>query len=103
MIRLKLDLGKKTAPQILCLGCHSDDIEIGCGGSILRLAKQYPECEIHWAVFSAIGVREAEARRGAELFAGSRVKGPLLKTFPDGFMPYSGAGVKTVFEKEFSR
>ncbi len=103
MIRLKLDLGKKTAPQILCLGCHSDDIEIGCGGSILRLAKQYPECEIHWAVFSAIGVREAEARRGAELFAGSRVKGPLLKTFPDGFMPYSGAEVKTVFEKELKQ
>src|SRR5579862_8000330 len=103
MIRLKLDLGKKTAPQILCLGCHSDDIEIGCGGSILRLAKQYPECDIHWAVFSAIGVREAEARRGAELFAGSRVKAPLVKTFPDGFMPYSGAEVKTVFEKELKQ
>ena len=100
MIRLKLDLGTKNAPQILCLGCHSDDIEIGCGGSILRLAEQYPECDIHWTVFSAIGVREAEARRGAELFAGSRVKAPLLKTFPDGFMPYSGAEVKTVFEKE---
>ena len=57
----------------------------------------------HWTVFSAIGVREAEARRGAELFAGSRVKAPLLKTFPDGFMPYSGAEVKTVFEKELKQ
>ena len=103
MIRLKLDLGKKNALQILCLGCHSDDIEIGCGGSILRLAEQYPECDIYWTVFSAIGAREAEARRGAELFAGSRVKIPLLKTFPDGFMPYSGAEVKTVFEKELKR
>jgi LmbE family N-acetylglucosaminyl deacetylase len=103
MIRLKLDLGKRSAPQIVCLGCHSDDIEIGCGGSILRLAEQYPECDIYWTVFSAIGVREAEARRGAELFAGSRVKTPLLKTFPDGFMPYSGAEVKTVFEKELKQ
>ena len=100
MIRLNLDLGKKQALQILCLGCHSDDIEIGCGGSILRLAEQYPECNFHWGVFSAIGVREAEARRGAELFAGPRVKTSLFQTFQDGFMPYLGAEVKTVFEKE---
>src|ERR1700723_3471988 len=103
MIRLKLDLGKKNAPQILCLGCHADDIEIGCGGSILRLVEEYPECEIYWTVFSAVGVREAEAHRGAELFAGSRVKAPLLKTFQDGFMPYSGADVKAVFEKELKQ
>ncbi len=51
-------------------------------------------------VFSAIGVREAEARRGAELFAGSRVERIVLKAFQDGFMPYIGAEVKTVFEKD---
>jgi LmbE family N-acetylglucosaminyl deacetylase len=100
MIRLNLDPGKKQALQILCLGCHSDDIEIGCGGSILRLAEQYPECNFHWVVFSAIGVREAEARRGAELFAGSRVTTSLFQRFQDGFMPYVGAEVKAVFEKE---
>jgi LmbE family N-acetylglucosaminyl deacetylase len=99
MIRLNLDAGTKRTLQILCLGCHSDDIEIGCGGAILRLAAQYQDCVFHWVVFSAIGVREAEARRGAELFVGSeRLKGPLLKIFPDGFMPFVGAEVKTVFE-----
>jgi LmbE family N-acetylglucosaminyl deacetylase len=100
MINLNLDVGSKRALEVLCLGCHSDDIEIGCGGAILRLAEQYPDCNFHWAVFSAIGVRETEARRAAELFAGSRVKTPLLKTFQDGFMPYVGAEVKTIFEKE---
>ena len=103
MIHLNLDAGEKRALQILCLGCHSDDIEIGCGGSILRLAEQYPECNFHWVVFSAIGVREAEARRGAELFAGSRVKTSLFQRFQDGFMPYVGAEVKTVFEKELKQ
>jgi len=103
MIRLNLDLTEKKALQILCLGCHSDDIEIGCGGSILRLAEQYPDCDFHWVVFSAIGVREAEARRGAELFAGSRVKTALFQRFQDGFMPYVGVEVKTVFEKELKR
>jgi LmbE family N-acetylglucosaminyl deacetylase len=103
MINLNLDVGSKWALQVLCLGCHSDDIEIGCGGAILRLAEQYPDCNFHWVVFSAIGVRETEARRAAELFAGSRVKTPLLKTFQDGFMPYVGAEVKTIFEKELKQ
>src|SRR5262245_49738775 len=57
--------------KILCLGAHSDDIEIGCGGTILRLAEQYSCLSVHWVVFSAIGVRETEAQRGAALFAGS--------------------------------
>ena len=100
MINLKFDLGTKPGPEILCLGCHSDDIEIGCGGAVLRLAKQYPDCNFHWLVFSAIGVREAEAQQAARLFAGSRVKTMSLKTFEDGFMPYVGAEVKRVFEKE---
>jgi LmbE family N-acetylglucosaminyl deacetylase len=103
MLPINLLQNGKPPAKILCLGAHSDDIEIGCGGSILRLAEQYPECDIYWTVFSAIGVREEEARRGAELFAESRVKAPLLKTFPDGFMPFSGAEVKTVFEKELKQ
>jgi LmbE family N-acetylglucosaminyl deacetylase len=103
MLPINLLQNGKPPAKILCLGAHSDDIEIGCGGSILRLAEQYPECDIHWTVFSAVGIREAEARRGAELFAGDHVKAPLLKTFPDGFMLYSGAEVKTVFEKELKQ
>ncbi len=85
--------------QILCLGAHSDDIEIGCGGAILRLAEQYPQCVFHWVVFNAVGPRADEARRGAELFAGKNaVRAPLLKTFQDGFMPFVGSEVKAVFE-----
>jgi LmbE family N-acetylglucosaminyl deacetylase len=103
MIHVNLNVGPNRALQILCLGCHSDDIEIGCGGTILRLAEQYPDCNFHWAVFSAMGPREAEAKRGAELFAGLRVKTQILKMFQDGFMPYVGADVKTVFEKELKQ
>jgi LmbE family N-acetylglucosaminyl deacetylase len=100
MISMKLDRGAAGAFQVLCLGCHSDDIEIGCGGTILRLAEQYPDSVFRWVVFSAVGVRGAEARRAATLFAGARcAKGPLLKTFPDGFMPFVGAEVKTIFEE----
>jgi LmbE family N-acetylglucosaminyl deacetylase len=86
--------------QILCLGSHSDDIEIGCGGTILRLVEKYPDCALHWVVFSATGVRAEEARQAARLFAGrAELRGPLLKTFPDGFMPFVGGDVKAVFEE----
>lgn len=100
MIHLNLDGGDTRALKILCLGSHSDDIEIGCGGTILRFAEQYPNAVFHWVVFSAIGVRDAEARRAAALFVGpAGLRGPLVKTFPDGFMPFVGAEVKAVFEE----
>jgi len=100
MMRLNMPKGANGALHVLCLGCHSDDIEIGCGGTILRLAEEHPGCIFHWVVFSAIGVREAEAQRSASLFAGpSNLRGPLLKSFPDGFMPFVGAEVKTFFEE----
>src|SRR5712692_6273673 len=100
MIPLTLHSGASEALTIFCLGAHSDDSEIGCGGTVLRLAEQYARGVFHWVVFSAIGARESEARSGATLFVGpSRLKGPLLKTFPDGFMPFSGAEVKAVFEE----
>jgi LmbE family N-acetylglucosaminyl deacetylase len=99
MIHLNLDSRKDGAFNVLCLGAHSDDIEIGCGGAILRLAEEYPNCEFHWVVFSAIGTRELEARNAAQMFAGTHLKGPTLKSFKDGFMPFAGAEVKTVFEE----
>jgi LmbE family N-acetylglucosaminyl deacetylase len=100
MIHLNLERKTAGALQILCLGCHSDDIEIGCGGTILRLVEQYPDSIFHWVVFSTIGVREAEAKRAAQLFAGpGRLQGPLLKGFPDGFMPFVGAELKAIFEE----
>ena len=100
MLNLSLaDSGSKPL-NVLCLGCHSDDIEIGCGGTILRLAQQYPDALFHWMVFSAIGVREAEARHAASLFVDSaNLRGPFLKTFRDGFMPFVGAEVKSVLEE----
>jgi LmbE family N-acetylglucosaminyl deacetylase len=85
--------------SILCLGCHSDDIEIGCGGTVLKISEQYPSSTFHWVVFNALGVRKDEAQRAAESFVdANNLKGPLLKEFPDGFMPFVGAEIKRVFE-----
>jgi len=85
--------------RVLCLGAHSDDIEIGCGGTILSLREKYQNIEFQWVVLNAVGVREGEARQAATLFAGSALREITLKSFPDGFMPYVGSEVKTAFEQ----
>lgn len=99
MISLCLNGSPTDTRQVLCLGCHSDDIEIGCGGTILRLAMEHPNWVFHWVVFSAIGPRGAEASESAARFLDpSRLKGPVLHTFQDGFMPFAGAEIKAAFE-----
>lgn len=96
---IPLSLCGNRPVTVLCLGAHSDDIEIGCGGTILRLLQDYPDAIFHWVVFSASGVREAEARRGASMFVDAkRLNGPTLKGFPDGFMRLEGREVKEFFE-----
>jgi LmbE family N-acetylglucosaminyl deacetylase len=100
MIKLNLSSGSDGALKVLCLGAHSDDIEIGCGGTILRLIEQYRRCAFHWVVFSAIGVRKTEAQRGAESFVGSeRLEHSIFKEFPDTCMPFVGSDVRDVFEE----
>jgi LmbE family N-acetylglucosaminyl deacetylase len=92
---------KKSEPlKLLFLGAHSDDIEIGCGASILRILEEYPGTQVHWVVFSSIGKREDEARRSADFFlkkAGSKIL--FLQDYADGFFPYIGADIKIFLEK----
>src|SRR5690242_5436515 len=96
----ELTLGKTTGPlKVLCLGAHSDDIEIGCGGLILSLVKSGRPLDVTWVVFSAPGDRQREARRGASLFLkGAARTEVLIHQFRDGHFPYEGAAVKAVFE-----
>ncbi len=85
---------------VLCLGAHCDDIEIGCGGTVLRLLEANPELEIHWVVLCSDEVRREEAREGARRFLGADAeKRVRIGGFRDGFLPYSGVEVKEFFER----
>jgi LmbE family N-acetylglucosaminyl deacetylase len=85
--------------RLLCIGAHADDIEIGCGGTILQLIVKCSAVEVDWVVFGARGARAREARESARLFLrGVRRSRVLVKQFRDGFFPYQGARIKTVFE-----
>ena len=86
--------------RVLCLGAHSDDIEIGCGATILKLAKERPGLEVVWVVFSAEGTRAAEARASAKEFLRAAGKSTVMvKDFRGSFFPFQGAEIKDCFEE----
>jgi LmbE family N-acetylglucosaminyl deacetylase len=86
--------------RVLCLGAHSDDIEIGCGGTILSLIEKSNRIEFYWLVLSANPERTKEAGRSARAFLGrARKKTVVVKSFRDGFLPYLGPPVKECFEE----
>lgn len=100
MIPLHLFSTDTSVKKILCLGAHADDIEIGCGGTVLQLLSGSPNLEICWVVFSAGPKREQEARASAALFlAQAGQKQVIIKSFRDGFFPYDGASIKEFFEE----
>jgi LmbE family N-acetylglucosaminyl deacetylase len=98
MLHLNLRNEPAAALTILCVGAHCDDIEIGCGGTLLHLKKAFPRLKFHWVVLSASGPRDQEAAKGAELFTAGSEKQVVLKDYRDGFLPYSGGKVKDFFE-----
>jgi LmbE family N-acetylglucosaminyl deacetylase len=96
-----LQLGQSTGVlRVLCLGAHSDDIEIGCGGTILRLLAQRHNVEVRWVVFAASPARRLEGERSAEMFLRKAVKKEIVvRDFKESFFPYIGSEIKEYFEE----
>src|SRR5713101_5935241 len=99
MLRLQLETSGRRPYRILCLGAHSDDIEIGCGGTILKLLSSRRTFDFHWVVFSSGAEREREAHRSAELYLkGAARKNICILNFRNGFFPFEGLKIKECFE-----
>ncbi len=85
---------------VLCLGAHADDIEIGCGGTMLRLLAENPGLTVHWVVLGATEQRAQEAQSSAEEFlrsAGDRQVS--MHAFRDSYFPAQWGEIKTVFQQ----
>ena len=93
MLSIVLSPKRQGPVKLLCLGAHADDIEIGCGGTILRLAAEMPDLVVRWIVFSGGGPREVEARSSAVA-----VKQIEVLQFREGYFPFQGAAIKDRFE-----
>jgi LmbE family N-acetylglucosaminyl deacetylase len=86
--------------RILCLGAHSDDIEIGLGGTLLKLIKQQSDLEVWWIVFSAPGYRAAEAQASANDFlAGVQNREIRIGSFRESYFPSEWPAIKDWFEE----
>jgi LmbE family N-acetylglucosaminyl deacetylase len=98
-----LDLGlvwkEPKRLRVLCLGAHSDDIEIGCGGTILQLAGNCEHVEFWWVVFSATGKRRTEALKSANSFLKKKDKKVIIKSFRESFFFDECAKIKEFFEE----
>ncbi len=100
MLNLTLIEPTDSRLTVLCLGAHSDDLEIGCGGTLLKLIAQRRCVRVGWVVFSGSKQRADEARASAARFLhGAAEQHIETKEFRDGFFPYVGSEVKQSFEE----
>ena len=99
MLNISLCKPSGSAYRVLCLGAHSDDIEIGCGGTVLSLLERCDNVIVRWVVFSSNEERTREARDSADVFLESaRGKEVVVKNYRDGFFPFLGGQIKEEFE-----
>jgi LmbE family N-acetylglucosaminyl deacetylase len=99
MLPLTLIEPQEDALEVLCLGAHCDDIEIGCGGSVLRLTEEFPAARFRWVVLSSNDERATEAERSAEYFlAGAGKQDIRIERFRESYFPWVGAEIKDYFE-----
>ncbi|HUJ10305.1 MAG TPA: PIG-L deacetylase family protein [Verrucomicrobiae bacterium] len=95
MLTLSFNHKSGSPLTVLCLGAHADDIEIGCGGTLLKLTELDPNLCVHWIVLSANLARTREARRGAQLFLrNARQKRLVIRKFRDSYFPFAGDRIK---------
>jgi len=95
-----LNAAALRAARILCLGAHCDDIEIGCGGTVVELLRAYPSAKVHWVVLSSGATRAREARRAAAALL-RRAVDPVvvIKDFRGSYFPSEVVALKDCFEE----
>lgn len=89
----------KNVKRLLCIGAHSDDIEIGAGATILRILRESPDVEVTWCVLSGDEVRHDEARRSAERLLRNAARSLVFTSFPDSQFPDHRREIKQTFEQ----
>lgn len=91
-------LGSLRPRRVLAIGAHADDIEIGCGGTLLMLLECLPGIEVSWVVLTGGPDRQVEAHSSAHAYLDSARLNLVTPAFEDGFLPHMGRDCKLFFE-----
>ena len=98
MLELRFGGGRAGPLRVLCLGAHCDDIDIGCGGTLLKLLEDV-SCAVSWVTFAATPERARELRASARRFLrGARRSEVIVHAFRDSYFPAQYAALKESFE-----
>src|SRR5215210_6788965 len=85
--------------RVVALGAHPDDIEIGCGGTLSRLAESVPGLAVDVVVATGAPERLEEARRSVEIFLPRCDVRVRTLGLPDGRLPAYWCEVKDRLEE----
>jgi LmbE family N-acetylglucosaminyl deacetylase len=100
LLALTLDTPPRSTLEVLCIGAHCDDIEIGCGGTVLAIQRRYPRCKVHFLVLTSTAARRAEAAASAKALVKASARGQVrICELPDGLLPAHLVAVKAEFER----
>jgi LmbE family N-acetylglucosaminyl deacetylase len=98
-VMLALWPGGQPVRRVLAIGAHSDDLEIGCGGTVIALTRVHGDVSVHWVVLAASEERGDEARASAEALLASAAHRTIeVHSFRDGYLPHTAGRVKDAFE-----
>ena len=99
MMPLQINFNKEKGLKLLFLGAHCDDIEIGCGGTIIKISSQYEISEVKWVVFASNKERKNEAIISAKKFLAKVTnKEIIILDYKDAFLSQSSFEIKDFFE-----
>src|SRR5215470_10382116 len=100
MLELQLPARRARAPlRILCLGAHCDDIDIGCGGTLLKLLAANRRAQVTWVSFAAPAARARELRASAKRFLREAAHSDVIThEFRDSYFPGQYTAIKEAFE-----
>ncbi len=100
MIELDFRAANQRPPRFMFIGAHCDDIEIGCGGTVIELTRRYPDATVYWVVLSSEGERKAEAEEAAAaILHGVRNRTVIIRNFRGAFFPSEAVAIKEFFEE----
>jgi len=100
VIQLLSERRDQNKLNLLVLGAHCDDIEIGCGGTLLKWTMEARIQKVIWVIFSSNQARKEEAQRSAEMYLREIPESEIIiLDYQDAYLAFAAKEIKDKFEE----